>query len=68
MSETVKLVTGRPDTEVAKEIRVGLEASIQPVLEKINAAKTMGFDIAFGLGPLYDGKIGLVSLVISKQF
>lgn len=68
MNEPVKLVTSRPDTEVAKEIRIGLETAMQPLLEKINAAKALGFDVAFALSPTYNGSIGIANLTISKQF
>lgn len=67
-AEIATLNPNHPDAEVAKKFRTRVEEALVPVLEIVNEANKLGFQINFNLGPTYGGKIGITALVLSKQF
>jgi hypothetical protein len=62
-----KLVPGRSDIELAKEIRADFAIAIVPVCEILDRAIQAGFVINFTVGPNVLGRQVLKDLTIAKH-
>lgn len=68
MNEPPRLVTTKPDADIAAELKVEMTAALQPVIAVVETARAAGFIINFGvnMGPL--GNITITQLQVLKQF
>jgi hypothetical protein len=62
------LVTGRPDVDVAADIKAEMVAKLEDVCAAIDRAKVAGFEVTFNLGKRWDGKQVIAQLTIAKHF
>jgi len=68
MNEPVKLVTTKPDSELAKELKEELVSGAQAWLEACTKAHKAGFGVQANFGPNYLGQYVIQSLMLVKQF
>lgn len=64
----VKLVTTKPDTEVAAELKAEVVEATKPLLEACTKAHKEGFIVSIQFGPNYLGNYAIQSLSLSKLF
>lgn len=62
------LVAGRPDADVAKDIKAEMIAKLEEVCAAIDRAKAAGFEVTFNLGKRWDGKEVITHLTVAKHF
>lgn len=67
-SNVPRLVTTRPDSEVAKELKERVSAALVGVMSVLDDARAAGFQINFNLGNDYLGKTAIQMLTVAKQF
>jgi hypothetical protein len=70
MSEAIKMVPGRSDAEIARDIASRLAAALVPACAIMDEARKHGFDVSFQLMPDWTGKTVVAGAgpVISKRF
>lgn len=64
----VALVTGRPDVEIAKELKTEFLAKLEELCLMIDKAHDAGFEVSYSTGKRWDGKQVVSLLVIAKHF
>lgn len=64
----VALVTGRPDAEIAKELKAEFLAEIEKLCLMIDKAHEAGFEVSYSTGKRWDGKQVVNHLTIAKHF
>lgn len=69
MNEPARLVTTKPDAEIAAELKRDMLAALKPVLEILERARSSGFVCTFQTGAASDhAPIAIQQLQIMKQF
>lgn len=68
MNEIPKLVTTKPDKEVAAELKDKLVQAYEPLLKVIDECSAAGFKINVQVGTNAFGKAHIQLLVIVKEF
>lgn len=68
MNEPVKLVTTKPDAEVAEELKKELITACQSWLDACTKAHKAGFNVAAQFGPDFTGKYVILGLGLSKNY
>ena len=68
MVDAVQLVPGRPDAEVAADLKNRMQAALIPVLTLMDEATAGGFIAQFQLGMGTFGKNVVQGITLSKQF
>jgi lysylphosphatidylglycerol synthetase-like protein (DUF2156 family) len=66
--DTVKLVTTKPDTELAKELKAELTKAAEPWLEACTKANKAGFAIQSSFAPDYLGRYVIQQLQLIKIY
>jgi hypothetical protein len=66
-NDPVKLVTTKPDTEVAAELKKEAEAKLLELCAIMNRASRAGFVIGFNVGQIPSGWV-LQTLTIARHF
>lgn len=68
MNDPVKLVTTKPDAEVAKELKEELEVAAKAWLEACTKAHKAGFGVQANFGPIHSGQYVIQSLFLIRQY
>jgi hypothetical protein len=70
MSEAIKMVPGKSDAEIARELADRMSAVLAPVCAIMDEARKQGFEINFHLAPDWTGRTVVANNgpVISKRF
>jgi hypothetical protein len=63
-----RIVSSRPDTEVAEELKAELTVKIRELCLILDKATAAGFHAVFSVGPRWDGKQDITSLTIAKHY
>lgn len=66
MSEAIQLVAGKPDVELAEEIKERLIVALRPALDIMSEARKAGLQVQFGIGPDATGREMLTALQIIR--
>ena len=66
--QSLQVVPGLSDKELAEEIREKVLGKIQPLLDEMSLAKKQGFDVLLGIQTDAQGKSFLQNLKIVKEF
>lgn len=67
-SEPIALVPGRPDVEVAAEMKARIAAELKKVAPLLDEAERLGFAVGFQLGKDWTGKFTIATLDLLKKF
>jgi len=67
-SSIAQLVTSRPDVDVAKDLKIEILAKLEEVCAIADKVVASGFQLAFNIGPRWDGKQIVTLLTIVKHF
>lgn len=68
MNDPVKLVTTKPDTELAEELKQELAKAAEPYLVAATRAKSLGFNVQSNFGPNAFNQIVILELRLIKVF
>ena len=68
MNEPVKLVTTKPDVEVAKELKDELTNSAEAWLKACTKAHALGFEVMANFAPNYLGQYVIQQLSLLKRY
>jgi hypothetical protein len=68
MEPIAKLVSTRPDADIAADIRAKMESAYAPVLRILDEATAAGFQVTCAAGPDYAGRHQIVNLTIAKVY
>lgn len=68
MNEPTRLVTTKPDADLAEDFKKEMVEALGPVAAIVERAKKQGFIIQFNLAPGPLGPIVITQLQIMKQF
>lgn len=68
MNEPVKLVTTKPDTEVAAELKQEIIEALKPALAVATKALKQGFHLQMNMGPNAFGEVVIQQLNLVKTF
>jgi len=64
----IQLVTTKPDTEVAEELKQELIAALKPVLEIATKANRLGFNVQLNMAPNSFKEVVVQQLNLIKVF
>lgn len=65
---TISLVPGRTDKDLADDLRAKLIEAMKPVLAVLDDAKAAGFVVGFACGVDFLGKSVMTQLTIAKNY
>lgn len=68
MNEPVKLITTKPDVELAKELKDELTESAEAWLKSCTKAHALGFEVVANFSPNYLGQYVIQQLGLLKRF
>lgn len=68
MNEPVKLVTTKPDAEVAEELKKELHEAAKPWMEACTKAMSLGFQVQAQFGPNAFKQVSIQQLQLVKVF
>lgn len=68
MNDAIQLITTKPDTELAAELKTELIEAAKPWLEACTKAHKAGFIVGANFAPNYLGQTVIQNLTLSKQF
>lgn len=68
MNDPIQLVTTKPDTEVAEELKAELVAALDPVLAIATRALSLGFQVQLNMSPNAFKQVVLQQLNLLKVF
>jgi hypothetical protein len=68
MNEPVKLITTKPDIELAKELKDELTNASEAWLKACTKAHALGFEVAANFAPNYLGQYVIQQLALLKRF
>jgi hypothetical protein len=68
MSDAVKLITTKPDVELAEELKQELAEAAKPWLEACTKAKRLGFDVHAQFVPNLFNQFIIQQLALTKTF
>lgn len=68
MSEPVKLVTTKPDIELAKELKDELTEASETWLKACTKSHALGFEVVANFAPNYLGQYVIQQLNLLKRF
>jgi hypothetical protein len=70
MNEAIKMVPGKTDVEIAKDLAERVSAALVPVCAILDEARAHGFDVAFRVAPDWKGKMVIADNgpAVSKRF
>ena len=64
----IRLVPGRSDSEIAKEIKSNLTGLYGPICVELTRAKKLGFNVSIQTGATAFGEVIVTNLSVSKEY